>query len=207
MSIFQMKWISLTLLAWVLLVSEVPGIKARCRVQCGGEGCELQCPPGGTGEGGEGRSARHDHAQAMGSSQGRSAVNRFTDFSSRIKPSQSKRGSIPFFKSRRKNGNSTAKGGKRGLFIAQLNVDGLSAEKFEDVRNVAEKRKPDVIILLETKRRLEAFENPVDLPGYELAEARRSDVAGDKNGGGIAVYTRTCKGSHFHNPYHGCGQS
>ena len=86
---------------------------------------------------------------------------------------------------------------KKILRTALLNVDGLDEVTLEDVKTTVNNKKPDVVILLETKRRLENCDADADIPGYSLNEARRSDAAGDKEGGGIALYTRLSDGLIF----------
>ena len=60
-------------------------------------------------------------------------------------------------------------------------------------------KKPDIVILLETMRRLEDCDLDVNIPGYSLHEARRSNAAQDKEGGGIALYTKLGDGLLFKN--------
>ena len=88
------------------------------------------------------------------------------------------------------------------LFSSFLNIDGLSAAKLVDVRSYASKRKPDIFFLLETKRREEEVGSDISVPGYDLSEIRRSDAADDKQGGGIAFYTKASGGVLFkrHSP-------
>ena len=83
---------------------------------------------------------------------------------------------------------------QKSLKCCLLNVDGLSESSFADVKNVLSSKAPDICILLETKRRLEDDCFSLDVPGYEVSEHRRSDIAGDKGGGGIAVFTRKAEG-------------
>jgi hypothetical protein len=83
---------------------------------------------------------------------------------------------------------------KQDLRCAMLNVDGLSHSTLEDVRQLLARRKPDVCIILETKRRQEEIGIDISVEGYSLTEIRRSDSAGDKGGGGIAYYTRLVDG-------------
>ena len=56
--------------------------------------------------------------------------------------------------------------------------------------------------MLETKRREEEIGIDISVPGYELSEIKRSDLSGDRAGGGIAVYTKNTEGLLFkkHNP-------
>ena len=75
-----------------------------------------------------------------------------------------------------------------------LNVDGLNESSFADVKYVLSNKSPDICILLETKRRLEEDGFCLDIPGYDVSEHRRSDLAGDKGGGEIAVFTKKADG-------------
>ena len=86
---------------------------------------------------------------------------------------------------------------KKSLKYALLNVNGLTPDSYEDVKDTFDRTKPDVCFLLETKRREEDIGSDVDIPGYTLREVRRSDTAGDKGGGGLAVYTRELDGLVF----------
>ena len=86
---------------------------------------------------------------------------------------------------------------KKRLKCAMLNVDGYSEDVLADVRSVLSRKMPDVCILLETKRRLEEGGLCIDVEGYDLSEINRSDMAGDKGGGGIAIYTRRVDGLLF----------
>ena len=91
---------------------------------------------------------------------------------------------------------------KNSLKASFLNVDGLSETKFEDVTSTVLSTSPDVFFLLETKRREEEIGIDISIPGYELSEIKRSDLSGDRAGGGIAVYTKATQGLLFkhHNP-------
>ena len=86
---------------------------------------------------------------------------------------------------------------KKVLRSALLNVDGLDEVTLEDVKTTVSSKKPDIVVLLETKRRVECCDVAADIPEYSLHEARRSDAAGDKEGGGIALYTRQSDGLLF----------
>ena len=83
-----------------------------------------------------------------------------------------------------------------------LNIDGLSDAKLEDVSSYVRTKSPDLFFLLETKRRAEEIGTDISIPGYDLTELRRSDVSGDKTGGGVAFYTRNNAGLLFkrHSP-------
>ena len=86
---------------------------------------------------------------------------------------------------------------KTKLKCCMLNVNGLNDSTLADVKNVLATKCPDICILLETKRRFEDEGINLDIPGYEVSECRRSDLAGDKGGGGIAIYTRKADGTIF----------
>ena len=89
-------------------------------------------------------------------------------------------------------------GNKKFLKCSMLNVDGMSNSSFEDVKNVLCTKQSDVCVILETKRREEEVGRDIAIDGYTVRELRRSDVAGDKGGGGIAVYTRQLDSLVFH---------
>ena len=91
---------------------------------------------------------------------------------------------------------------KNSLNASFLNVDGLSEVKLEEVTSTVLSTSPDIFFLLETKRREEEIGIDISVPGYELSEIKRSDVSGDRAGGGIAVYTKSNAGLLFkqHNP-------
>ena len=78
-----------------------------------------------------------------------------------------------------------------------LNVDGLSEAKLEDVRKFTSEVSPDIFTLLETKRRLEDIGTNISIDGYEHIEIKRSDVAGDRPGGGMVYYTKNTGGILF----------
>ena len=86
---------------------------------------------------------------------------------------------------------------KKLLKTSFLNVDGLSEITLDDVSSTIKVRNLDVVFLVESKRREE--ETPIDafIPGYALHESRRSNLAGDKAGGGIMVYTKLTDGVLF----------
>ena len=79
---------------------------------------------------------------------------------------------------------------KNDLKTSMLNVDGLSDTALADVEDFVQRTKPDVVALLETKRRMEEMCADISIPGYDCFEVRRSDVAGHRPGGGIACYTK-----------------
>ena len=86
---------------------------------------------------------------------------------------------------------------KTVLRCSLLNVDGLTEASLHNVEDVVGSQKPDVVILLETKRRLESSDIDISVPGYSVYETRRSDNAGDRDGGGIAIYTKQSDGLLF----------
>ena len=98
--------------------------------------------------------------------------------------------------------NHGVRNSKTILRSALLNVDGLDEVSLEDVKTTVSSKKPDIVVLLETKRRVENCDLAADITEYSLHEARRSDAAGDKDGGGIALYTRQSDGLLFqpHSP-------
>ena len=86
---------------------------------------------------------------------------------------------------------------KKCLRAGLLNVDGLSLSSFEDVKSALHNKSLDLCFLLETKRRFEEQGSDISVAGYDVHEVRRSDVACDKGGGGIAVYTKKSDGVIF----------
>ena len=86
---------------------------------------------------------------------------------------------------------------KEKLQFSLLNVDGLNETSFADVKDVLSRKQPDLCVLLETKHRLEDDCLCLDVPGYDVTEYCRSDLAGDKGGGGIAIFTRKTDGLVF----------
>ena len=73
-------------------------------------------------------------------------------------------------------------GSKSYLKLSLLNVDGLSPSTFDDVKLAITRKKPDLCILLETKRRQEELGTDIKIDGYALHEIRRSDTANEKTG-------------------------
>ena len=86
---------------------------------------------------------------------------------------------------------------KKVLRCSILNVDGMSEASLVNVESVVGTHKPDVVFLLETKRRAEEDGMDMSLLGYDVHEARRSNNAEDREGGGIAVYTKLSDGLLF----------
>ena len=91
---------------------------------------------------------------------------------------------------------------KTTLKTSLLNVDGYTEASYNDVNNTIIRTVPDITFILETKRRIEEHCIDVSIDGYNVLESRRSDLACDRNGGGILVYTRIAEGLVFkeHNP-------
>ena len=91
---------------------------------------------------------------------------------------------------------------KKRLQCSLLNVNGLTAAALADVKDVLSRKQPDICCLIETKRRLEDDGLCLDITGYDVTEYRRSDMAGDRGGGGLAIYTRKVDGLVFkdHDP-------
>ena len=86
---------------------------------------------------------------------------------------------------------------KGNLKCAMLNVDGLSPSTLEDIKEVFVKKQPDLCYILESKRREEDIGIDIAIDGYAFHEVRRSDVSGDKGGGGLVCYTRIVDGVVF----------
>ena len=88
-------------------------------------------------------------------------------------------------------------GSKHFLKVSMLNVDGLLPSTLEDVKSTLRRKSSDVCVLLETKRRHEEVGCDISIDGYAVHEVRRSDVAGDRAGGGIVCYTKQSEGLFF----------
>ena len=88
-------------------------------------------------------------------------------------------------------------GSKNNLKTSMLNVDGLSDTSLADIQDFVALNSPDIVFLLETKRRLEEFGTDISIDGYEHFEVKRSDVAEHKQGGGLVCYTRKVDGLIF----------
>ena len=103
------------------------------------------------------------------------------------------------FKLREQIGQLRCKDDLKSSFI---NIDGLTDAKLEDVTSTVLSRSPDLFFLLETKRREEEIGTDISVPGYDVTEIKRSDVSGDRPGGGIAFYTKNTAGLLFkrHSP-------
>ena len=108
---------------------------------------------------------------------------------------------IKFFKVRNKHAKLRESTGtvqtKSILRCSLLNINGLSEASLANVETVVGSEKPDIVILLETKRRDEEPGIDISVPGYSVHESRRSNNAGDRDGGGIAVYTKLGDGILF----------
>ena len=86
---------------------------------------------------------------------------------------------------------------KESLRCGLLNTDGLSEGTFLDVENTILQKDLDFCVLLETKRRAEDPGTDIKIDGYDHSEIKRSDVAGDRDGGGIVFYTKQSDGLVF----------
>ena len=76
------------------------------------------------------------------------------------------------------------------LCVMALNVNGLTQSSVHDIEAAIEAKKVDIVSVTETKFRLEEDPDHHLIPGFKFFEARRSNVAEDKSGGGILVYYR-----------------
>ena len=83
---------------------------------------------------------------------------------------------------------------KNDLKTSMLNINGLSDQALADVDDFVLTNQPDIVFLLETKRRYEELCSDISIQGYNCFEVRRSDVSGHRDGGGIACYTRISDG-------------
>ena len=61
---------------------------------------------------------------------------------------------------------------KNSLNLGLLNVDGLSASTFEDLKSAMNKKSLDVCVVLETKRRHEELGSDISIDGYTVHETR-----------------------------------
>ena len=89
---------------------------------------------------------------------------------------------------------------KSNLCVMALNVNGLSTSSVNDIQATVEAKKVDLVSITETKFRLEESPDHHVIPGYKFFEARRSNVAEDKGGGGILVYYREGLSVKKHSP-------
>ena len=80
------------------------------------------------------------------------------------------------------------------LKLGFLNLDGLSDQTFIDVKRTVESKSLDIVGFVETKRRQDQVLPDISIKGFNKIEVLRSDAAGDRDGGGIAVYTRVTQG-------------
>ena len=67
--------------------------------------------------------------------------------------------------------------------VVSFNADGWSEMSENDTRELARTQKPGLIGILETKLRREDGSREVEIPEYDVVDVRRSDLAGDKEGG------------------------
>ena len=83
---------------------------------------------------------------------------------------------------------------KTALKVAFLNVDHLSSPTFFDVVSTVQKELPDIVFLFETYRTKEDCHEDIGLQDYTKYETLRSEVAEDRQGGGIAAFCKTSEG-------------
>ena len=100
------------------------------------------------------------------------------------------------------NGKENAKVPKKDdnkgkMRMAMLNCNGFNDITKQELVNLTYTHRPEIIGILESKMRLEQEDDMVQIPNYRVVDIRRSDLAGDKNGGGILVYTRESEGLKF----------
>ena len=86
---------------------------------------------------------------------------------------------------------------QRSLKTGFLNVDGLNEVSREDVSDTIKLKKIDVVFIVESKRREEEIGIDISIPGYAVHEAKRSNLAEDKDGGGLVCYTKLGDGLLF----------
>ena len=79
---------------------------------------------------------------------------------------------------------------KSNLCVMSLNVNGLTQSSIHDIEAAVVSKRVDLVTVTESKFRLEENPDHHMIPGFKTFEARRSDVAEDKGGGGIIVYYR-----------------
>ena len=73
--------------------------------------------------------------------------------------------------------------------VVTHNTRGYDELSEHDTRNLIKSQCPDVVGILETHLRMEDGREP-EMEGYSSVEVRRSDLAGDKKGGGILVFVK-----------------
>ena len=83
---------------------------------------------------------------------------------------------------------------RNNLKCLLLNCNGLSPISLHDITDVISRKNPDIVVVIETKHRAEVSYDNISIPNFKLFEARRSDVSGDRPGGGIGVYCKTSDG-------------
>ena len=86
---------------------------------------------------------------------------------------------------------------KKTLSLLFFNTNGLTQSSLADIKAALDRRKVDIAVIVETHHRLEQTFNECSIGEYKHFEARRSDVAEDKQGGGILIYCKTSQGLMF----------
>ena len=79
---------------------------------------------------------------------------------------------------------------KNDVKIVSFNCNGFNEMSENDTRDLMRTQKPGLVGVLETKLRREDGVREVEIPDYAVVDVRRSDLAGDKEGGGILVYCK-----------------
>ena len=74
--------------------------------------------------------------------------------------------------------------------VVSFNTNGWSEMSENHTRELARTQRPGLIGVLETKLRQEDGGRDVEIPDYDVVDVRRLDLAGDKEGGGILVYSK-----------------
>ena len=81
----------------------------------------------------------------------------------------------------------------RSIKVVTLNARKYDDGTEHDVKEVIKHQNPEVVGILESMLREEDEGREPSIQGYNKVETRRSDVAGDKGGGGILVFTKEAK--------------
>jgi exonuclease III len=81
--------------------------------------------------------------------------------------------------------------------MMHLNANGLGQISVQDVNNACTRDNLMVAAITETHFRSEQSLDHHIIPGYKTFESRRSDVAGDKPGGGVLIYCKESEGIVF----------
>ena len=85
---------------------------------------------------------------------------------------------------------------KKTVGIGFLNANGCTEVTMRDIEETVSYQDLDVVCVAETKMREEQKEK-LKIKGFDTHETRRSDADGDKQGGGLAIFTRQKDGIIF----------